>query len=1053
MPQPEAFDTYEEYEEAVKRWTIVCGKVDFLPPHPDQMRDILLISTASDRDAVLLHKMALMRKMKENRKQQGQGADNETSEDWHIRSGLVEQGMQDPLYHGFPPPRTDSEEGDEENETIDHKLQHWAKMKPARLPPALIEKIQKHFVRQLERFVDRQRVYGHGNVPLIPRMHGTFPRPVEGGTSLSYMFAMEERNKNKPRELRRMDLTRAEIAAYMDCPAEIDDMAVEFNVPPFDVYNTIDLGLMIDEDRLSGGTKKRKGTGDGAEALLHKQKIYMLEFKSQLDKLDSHRFDKFYSWYHPKIDEDEHDKYRKHLDDIMVRCGDEFTVDDFRELLSGDLFLDHFQAVEQKSPTGKGKAVHDLSWDDGHDSVTYLKIWLNSVTPALLPKILEVFGETNDRLTHAKLAHFMERLVQSEKGIDMLTSLLRERDILSLNRMAYALTFFVERKVDIYSFHPTTLDLVLLLYARTAEVLGQNVGDSRAKNLLESILAQHYLMVLSDRVVVTGSKSLLYTNVKSYLRETTDRLSQSIGEGLQRCPSFLSQCFKLIGHRSSSISSILLLILVQLLRERHSEAIRTALLSDMTALLDNVRELTLSKFLHTQYAAKHLFSIITTTDPWASFVSKSYTDHPQLLKEDLVNKIQFPQDGAYEPVGRECRPNPLLQQLTIEMCTSMLRGLAPENLSKADFLLRHTKGSLTLFHSLITLVLQQTDEKGKPKKAIADTTVIASLIAEFARAYTRHGLIEGAEKHMKRGSSTPDLAGSASDSIATYSTLIISQELRCVLLYVNRMKDSDEVAYSVKTHLLQAVRSLCTVKSVFALIRKDSSMFEILADVCRDGSHLEYNRVGWKFFYELIRFHTGVLEYLIASKLLALFTECIGVAHGNTVMVNCLHYFTKIFWLPTREQQFLSERGETSRGEKDTKAIDKDVKLLTSIIASQATWVKVHMIYKRLTASSNGFPGGPFKELAALYRCVNTNPNCQSLFKQITKNPEYKDGLNRINKMFATKFGNVGGSGDGGGVISPRATPRGGNDTEPASPSLSKAVSRKKMMFSPRGGK
>jgi len=114
--------------------------------------------------------------------------------------------------------------------------------------------------------------------------------------------------------------------------------------------------------------------------------------------------------------------------------------------------------------------------------------------------------------------------------------------------------------------------------------------------------------------------------------------------------------------------------------------------------------------------------------------------------------------------------------------------------------------------------------------------------------------------------------------------------------------------------------------------------------------------------------------------------------------MNGLHYVNKMFNMVTKEQARMAEQKECVRDGMDIKSFEKDVKTLTEFYVKKHLFIKMHMIYKRFVPS---YPGLPFIKLAAVYNTLNTSSHCKRLLADTTKNVEYKQGLEDINRMFA----------------------------------------------------
>ena len=54
-PEPELFDTFVEYEKAMRRWAFVCTNyMSIVPPHPSQLSNLILLQTAVERKVCYL---------------------------------------------------------------------------------------------------------------------------------------------------------------------------------------------------------------------------------------------------------------------------------------------------------------------------------------------------------------------------------------------------------------------------------------------------------------------------------------------------------------------------------------------------------------------------------------------------------------------------------------------------------------------------------------------------------------------------------------------------------------------------------------------------------------------------------------------------------------------------------------------------------------------------------------------------------------------------------------------------------------------------------------
>jgi len=138
---------------------------------------------------------------------------------------------------------------------------------------------------------------------------------------------------------------------------------------------------------------------------------------------------------------------------------------------------------------------------------------------------------------------------------------------------------------------------------------------------------------------------------------------------------------------------------------------------------------------------------------------------------------------------------------------------------------------------------------------------------------------------------------------------------------------------------------------------------------------------------------------LIKINLLQPFLEIVGTSAGNGVIMNGLHYLSKLFSLSQIESK-KNEGGKTNtRHELNVKSFEKDVKTLCKFFKERRLFIKIQMIYMRFQEPPT-YPGQLFQELARFYSIVAQNPTCQKLYKDVLKYPEYSAGIARVKQMY-----------------------------------------------------
>jgi len=137
-----------------------------------------------------------------------------------------------------------------------------------------------------------------------------------------------------------------------------------------------------------------------------------------------------------------------------------------------------------------------------------------------------------------------------------------------------------------------------------------------------------------------------------------------------------------------------------------------------------------------------------------------------------------------------------------------------------------------------------------------------------------------------------------------------------------------------------------------------------------------------------------VIEFLHKGGLLPCFLELIGTSSDYVIVMNGLHYMTKLFSMVRDEN--------TNPIRKDQKSIERDLKALTAFFIDRPLFIKIHMIYKTFSEAEKPWPGAAFQELAKFYDLLNNCQECSKLKKHALKKDHYKNGIAHITSMFAS---------------------------------------------------
>jgi len=898
-PSPYLYDTYEEYEAAMKRWALLCTQLAAIPPHASQLKDLIPIQTI------------------ENTPEGKTVATDDTGEEADQNHFKIKPiAIQFPFFKQLNTPGlTPIPRG---NVTLVEDGREYES-----LPQPIRDKLKLIF-DQLVKPPSESKSKPH-NKPILPIMHGTFPKPWERSGSPAPTGTRGKSSKNKA--LRRSDLTGPMLASCMDCPGEIDGKRVEFRIPEFDIES-------IDLNRLKEDAK------------------YNDQIRQNVRSVhSSDRYDSLNSWYHPTIPKDVHIKYRSQVEEIIRGNSKNFTLEHLAQVFSSGMFLDRLQDL----------FAEQMKEDDDNSAArTYFQYFLNVITPDNFPQLLQFYERFKSPLIHAKISAFVSEVLQSSRAKVLLEKLILGSDIVSLSLVAYGMSFFNE----------TPLDLIPV--AENIQMCAM-VIDKSATNLLIAIYCVYYVGIISN---IINKQPFIFVAVNQFVNESRKSLANGLC-GLLQEPmgtsgsTFLnSGLWKLISSRSAHLSQIGLFILVQLMNNQDSLSLQGLLRSETVSLWGHVRGLAKTTKSHVQFALRRIFHTVARDSSWCEYWNQYYNTKDELFLEDIT--LACNKNGQAN----------LLAELTVQHSIQTLQRLEDLQPNLISFLLDETT-----YNSVLKHVLQH-------QKAADDRTrLLTSLMVELTKALVKLNLLNASP-------TVKTIVKKRGNMGFTVSPIEI-QKMCAFITEVSRTDADVEATYVVKTNVLKCLRHMTKPITVYdQLLKKEAEFYSKVAVFCRDGNNMKFNREAWKTFYQMIFYHFGVLDYLVKANMLAPFLELVGTSSNTTIMLNGLHYITKLFCMVTTETRRISDNYPARPDKEGLKTIEKDVKLLSKFFVDRSLFIKIHMIYKKLIPN---FAGAPFLELAQFYNVLNTNPQCAKLLKDTVKKSEYKMGLTRIAAMYVSE--------------------------------------------------
>lgn len=509
-PKPEFYATYEEYEKALIRWSVICyrfvdlanfnffSSLPFLPPHPAQFQKLLGVKLARTPTFPIADIDLSNQIIREKERKEDSNSKNENLEK-KIVSFDEDLGPSD----------------------------QWDNMKNE-----IQTAVRKAFQKALAFRVHVKEEVGAFQTRLVPKIHGAFEEDTKlmKGISLDDLqLQFKGSNKDEPsnvREwivfqrqerslssvfasntlpyyqaiaedlkhqiaLRRLDFSEAELKQSNDCEDMEQNKPVLFKIPDFDI-------------------------GQLDFYMLEKYPVSYIRFlQVLLTRMDhAKRYSDLTSWYYPKVPQN------KHHDDLKALCAmisDKMALDPIKQItptilksvFQTNALLDTFAKWLQKDFVSKG-----VNYNCRGETVT-LKQYKTSLICAQMTDdgkitnflhVLNLLKASDTKLVHAKVSEFILQFMKSRTAELVVQFLLKNiaTNIENLYYVALAVSFYDEVPVNIFCYERETKDMVK-----------QTLGD-KVDTLIANIITIYYLDCMAISLL-EEDKQVCVTFVFSYI--------------------------------------------------------------------------------------------------------------------------------------------------------------------------------------------------------------------------------------------------------------------------------------------------------------------------------------------------------------------------------------------------------------------------------------------------------------------------------------------------------------------------------------------------------
>jgi len=999
-PKPEFYDTFEEFEKAMIRWTIASIGLNQLPPHPAQFQKLLGLRIVDPPFFPIAEVNVDTLTKKSNDAQ-------ETYKSNKAKSRAKEKSKRrfTDIYHTH---------GDNEDHLQHRGSNEWSKLKENDK-----QQIRNAIQNALNMQMQKRSKFKVYHTELLPRIHGiiseneteersirrlTLTHPLISSKAtkskandpirkwiecqrkirLSNASLSEEsitsliaKNKAHQIPLRRNDLTEEQLKEIYDCQSKEKGKRIEFEIPQFDL-GTIEFNLLSKDWYISLLQYVLKG----------------IEFGFRHYHLNS--------WYFPTLPASTNENQISELAKLFVQIQHPTQIDDklFYKLFTTDAFLDNFEEFMDRYMKQKCFIKGNKEISIFHELLHY------GTTSETLASMLKLFDLSHSSLAHAKLAYYVVRFLESERCKEVLLKICKDKDTNTLYYLAVAATFFEAVPVQFFR------------YTRTMQELIKNKFESRMNDLICTLVATYYLECICIALWEEDSR---FPDAYPLMIQQIESNVLSIATYLKNNPNYIKyHIWDMVGSRSRTMSELGIFIANFLFSMNCNTAIVEMIKSKEVNVVEKVRKLARSKLSHVTAAASKIFATLEKED-WRCLLVDTYCKANNIV-EDMLRSTNKTIVGSQPPVM-----SPLVYKF-LEDSINIGVNYEKENKSKKEEMDWQIISSL-LEEDFFHMILLEITTASRERRVHQGVLMGAMFLAKFAKYTICNQMIAGEDEKKKVSMSSilsklgrPKKKDSPSESSVSdsksWKLSITASDLNNIIEVLFNENTKSRQTYSIRKYMLETLRHLIKCPSVFALLNLDKHLLARIQEMCEDSFDVEFNREAWRLFYQMIKFHAGVIEKLIKENMVANFLEPIGnkIETSPIISKNSIHYFNKIFNLPENSTPFTGNKKdclfyvEPKKNARKTgfnvpQAIVME-KYAPSVraLCDHILLRQLHIIfYIAFTRLFSNYKGWAFQSLAQLYHTLDKHSSCVKIAQKFRSHKEYKEALDLMNEIIMGK--------------------------------------------------
>lgn len=638
------------------------------------------------------------------------------------------------------------------------------------------------------------------------------------------------------------------------------------------------------------------------------------------------RYDKHYSWYHKEASDKSGSKTVALLNQATV------SAKDLGAAVCGPEYLDEFHLI------------------------------MHSLDSTCIQQLVDSFSSTVKADTFASYLRLVDS-IREERAIcklnlvivlclpthidSFLGPMVEKQQNELLYRLAKAITHFSAVPQEIYPFNATTI---------------LHVGDISPSivPVVQKNLTMYYMQVITNYL---QDNPTVYINMQLGMKRMLAKAQQS----LQAEFNHAIQYFRLLGHRSTTVSHLFLVLILSLLRFDPTSPIGELVSS--CGIAYRLRELALSRFTHVRKTALSVVLAAMKTT---------------LLRNVFTQFYSRSVDQFVEEVSAGNHWSSVLLGLAIEDLRSVqsVSSVDMGTLTKYKHVLQ-TGRSKTAFHVLWNSL--KTDIKCEKRHSVEVARFLVVTVATAAKLSMICGL-----DRLDRATDKGSLQFHSSDLLEMMSFI------------ADRSAPVTQRGYLVRANLLKVVSTITfNLEEPLEGALQSAQFFQALVVSLKDGADRAFNRLAWIYFYTLVKSKNDVVASMDSKGMLGMVFELISPTTNPIVLAHCLQHIGELLTLYKKESKKVQRKEHTARGEADLRTLERDIKVISLQLVKHV--VKVHFIYKRIKHDNTS--GYVNSALVRFYGAVARVKNLTSIggskvYKEFTKNKEYLANMNEALSAF-----------------------------------------------------